>query len=153
MRKTLDLTKIHEQPKEKKQVINEEQDTSHLPRTAFTLQQADAAWKLYGSEVKESNFKAGLIVNSSILELNGEKIIINVENYIQQKQLLDFRDDVTIFIREKLNNFGITIDSAIKTSKETKQATLTSQQKFNMLSEKHPALKKLKDLLQLEINH
>lgn len=124
-----------------------------MPRTPFTLEQIESAWKLYGSEVKDRNFKAGLIVNSSTISLEGEKMIVNVENFVQQKQVAEFREEATLFLREQLNNHGIVIDALIKTSKETKQSSLTAQEKFNSLAEKHPALNKLKDIFQLEIIH
>jgi len=108
---------------------------------------------LYGAEVKETNFKANLIVNSSSLSLNGDKVIIAVDNYVQQKQLVDFREEATLFIREKLNNYGITLDAVIKQTEETKQQALTANEKYKLLAKKYPALEKLKEILQLEINH
>lgn len=78
---------------------------------------------------------------------------VNVENFVQQKQMVEFREEATLYLREKLNNHGIVLDAVIKKSEETKQSSLTAQEMFNSLAEKHPALKKLKDIFQLEIIH
>ena len=67
--------------------------------------------------------------------------------------MAEFREEATLFLREKLNNYGITLEAIIKKTEETKQQSLTANEKYKLLAEKYPALKKLKEILQLEINH
>lgn len=73
-----------------------------------------------------------------------------VENFVQQRQLVELRDEITIYLREKLNNYSIQIDSEIKKDKKNDKVSFTSQQKYEFLAKEYPSLAILKDLLQLE---
>lgn len=69
---------------------------------------------------------------------------------MQQKQLVDLREEITLYLRNKLNNFSITIDGEIKKSKSSDQRSFTSSEKFDLLAKENPALLQLRELLQLE---
>lgn len=95
-----------------------------------------------------------MITENSTLKIEpGHVVKVGVESYVQQTQLAEFKEEATLFIRKQLNNFSITINSEIKASTQTKNQTLTNQQKFDLLANANPALLKLKEQLFLEINH
>ncbi len=124
------------------------------PSNTFDLQQLKTAWTLYGAEAKgESAHNAKLIVNTAYLEISGNKVVINVENFVQQRQLVELRDEITLYLREKLNNYAIQIDSVLKKEIKGDKTAFTSQEKFILLSKENPALLQLKEILQLEAGH
>ena len=79
--------------------------------------------------------------------------MVLVDGPVQQKQIFSFREELTLFLRKHLNNFSITVDSALKESQSKERKAYTSVEKFKMMSELNPALLKLKELLHLEVGH
>lgn len=85
------------------------------------------------------------------MALNGSVIHLNVNNLIQHQTLISFKEELMEFLRAKLKNYSITLESSIKQQSEGKRM-YTSQEKFNHLVKKYPILEQLKADFGLEAN-
>jgi len=81
-----------------------------------------------------------------------DKLIeFTVDNKIQKKELEDRKLDIMPVVKEKLNNYHVLLDvKVVEQIKQTK--AYLPQEKFKKMAEKNPALKSLKDKLNLEID-
>lgn len=85
------------------------------------------------------------------LTMENNTIILPLNNTLLIAQLNDYKEDLMQYIRAKLNNFSITLETKIVKEEET-QMLYTSQQKFDHLIKEHPMLEELKKRLGLELD-
>ena len=71
-------------------------------------------------------------------------------NKLMEDQLKQAKPKLIKFIRESLNNYGITLNIVVNETIEKKFA-YTPQEKYNKLLEKNAFLKDLKDTFQLDL--
>jgi DNA polymerase-3 subunit gamma/tau len=74
-----------------------------------------------------------------------------VDNKIQKKEIDDRKLEIMTVIQEQLNNYHIVLDVLVNEQEAQSRAYLP-QEKFRKMAEKNPALKSLKDKLNLEID-
>lgn len=76
-------------------------------------------------------------------------IEIKLSNPLQEETLNAIKTEALVFLRDKLNNDAITINSVLNTE-ERKRRLYTTREKFDHLAEKHPLLLELKERLGLD---
>jgi DNA polymerase-3 subunit gamma/tau len=82
-------------------------------------------------------------------ELQDNKIIVQLLHPVQETMLNNLKSEITLFLREKLKNNSIIINSELAKI-EDKKIMYTARDKFDHLIEKNPILKELKDRLGLD---
>ena len=88
-------------------------------------------------------------MNQEIELDESDLITIQFVNDVQVNFFEGLRTDLTQFLRQKLKNNNINIESKVIQG-ESKQMLYTPKEKFNYLAEKYPDLKTLKDKLGLD---
>lgn len=70
-------------------------------------------------------------------------ILLKLDNLVQEDVLNSIKPDLLEFVRSKINNSGIQLESEI-TKDEAVKMMYTSNDKFRYLSEKYPLLVEMK---------
>jgi DNA polymerase-3 subunit gamma/tau len=76
---------------------------------------------------------------------------LTIDNVVQEKELSDRKLDILTFLRNNLNNYKLQLQLTLNKNPENTKP-FTPQEKFKKMAEKNPAIKKLKDKFDLEID-
>lgn len=127
-----------------------EEDISNKPANNFSQDELAKTWKEMAEGYKlDKNFYLTITRNEPVLKDNFE-FELTVDNKIQQKEVEDRKMQILPLIKEKLNNFRIQLNVVV-TEQINEPKAYTDQDKYKKMVEKNPALKTLKDKLNLEI--
>jgi len=141
-----------DQKKEKLQQKTTVENFDNHPKTPFTQEQLKEAWKKYYfklQELGEKNIASIIIADEPQLRQNFE-IVLTLPNTLMKNQLERGKPALIGFLREKLNNYGLSVTIEVNEKVEKKFA-YTPQEKYNKLKEKNPLLEKLKNTFGLDI--
>ena len=139
------------QQKKKIEVEETEEDLSKKSADSFSQEMLNSSWlELAESFASDKNFHFTL--KKQHPEIKEHNVIhFTVDNKIQKKEIDDRKMDFLPILREKLNNYQVQLEvEVIEQVKNTK--AYTPQDKFKKMVEKNPALKVMKDQLNLEID-
>ncbi len=89
------------------------------------------------------------IVDSDF-ELKGDTIELKLVNQTLMELFHELKQDIIDFLRKELRNGGVQLD-AILTAEIKEAKPRTEQEKYNLMVEKNPALKKFRDDLGLDL--
>ena len=147
---SLSLKSIH-QKKEQKHTLQEVNYDNH-PKDSFTEKELQKNWSDYQKLlVKKGEKSMASILAADLPSLQDNfNVQFMLPNKLMEDQLKLGKPKLIKFLRESLNNFGITIKVVVNETVEKKFA-YTPQEKYNKLKEKNPLLKKLKDTFQLDL--
>ncbi|MBT7424494.1 MAG: DNA polymerase III subunit gamma/tau [Flavobacterium sp.] len=147
---SLSLKSIH-QKKEHKHTLQEVNYDNH-PKDSFTEKELQKNWSDYQKLlVKKGEKSMASILAADLPSLQDNfNVQFMLPNKLMEDQLKLGKPKLIKFLRESLNNFGITIKVVVNETVEKKFA-YTPQEKYNKLKEKNPFLKKLKDTFQLDL--
>ena len=147
---SLSLKSIHQKKEEKKTVIEENFDNH--PKDLFTEEELQVFWQEYVSLLREKGENSmASIVATDIPKLEDNfKVSFTVPNKLMEDQFRKGRPKLLNFLREKANNYGITIHVKLNESVEKKFA-YTPLEKFNKMKEKNPLLEKLRQTFELDM--
>ncbi|WP_075344305.1 DNA polymerase III subunit gamma/tau [Tenacibaculum agarivorans] len=141
-----------QEKRDTKNVVEEEENFDNHPRTPFTQEQLQDAWKKYYFKLQglgEKNIASILLAGQPTLGKNFE-IVVSLPNTLMKNQLEKGKPNLLRFIREKVNNYGIKIRIDVNEVVEKKFA-YTPLEKYNKLKEKNPMIEKLKNTFGLDI--
>ncbi len=141
-----------QQKKETQVVEVEEENYDNHPRTPFTQEQLEDAWKKYYfklQELGEKNIASILLAGQPKKQQNFE-VIVTLPNTLMKNQLEKGKPALLKFIRERINNYGLAIHIKVSETVEKKFA-YTPQEKYAKLREKNPLLDKLKQTFGLDV--
>ena len=147
---SLSLKSIH-QKKEQKHTLQEVNYDNH-PKDSFTEKELQKNWSDYQKLlIKKGEKSMASILAADLPTLQDNfNVQFTLPNKLMEDQLKLGKPKLIKFLRESLNNFGITIKVVVNETVEKKFA-YTPQEKYNKLKEKNPFLKKLKDTFQLDL--
>ena len=139
------------QQKEVKKTVVEENFEQH-PKTTFTEEKLQELWKAYVGLLNTKGERSmASIVGTDIPTLGSDfKITFTVPNKLMEDQFKKGRPGLMKFLRENLNNYGISIAVQLNEAVEKKFA-YTPQEKYNKLKEKNPLLEKLRQAFELDL--
>ena len=125
-----------------------------MPKTPFGQEQINKFWKLFvQNHVDKGNRSLFTTLNSRLPELNPHfKLVFTIENNVQLNQIDGIKVDLVNYLRKHLNNYSISFETPIK-KLESKKHIYTDEEKYKALAEKYPLLEKLREKLDLDINH
>ena len=93
---------------------------------------------------------ASIVGTDKPLLLENFLVSFTLPNKLMQDQFLKGRTPITKFLREKLNNYGLSIETKVNETIEKKFA-YTPQEKFNRMKELNPLLDKLHRIFDLDL--
>lgn len=147
---------INQTKTETKKVATEANEAApdyERPATVFSQEILENTWNLYAKEIQQKgkiNLYSTLSFRKPLLKENFT-IEFTIENKVQQEVLEQERLDLLSFLRKQLNNYSINLKTMINTV-ESERKPYTTGDKFKRMAEKNPAINKLKQLFDLDID-
>ena len=147
---SLSLKSIHHQKDIKKTTTEINYDD--YPRKPFTESELQTAWKDFQKFLIKKGEKSIASILATDIPTLQENFYIQfiLPNKLMEDQLKQVKPKLIKFIRESLNNYGISLNIVVNETIEKKFA-YTPQEKYNKLLEKNAFLKDLKDTFQLDL--
>lgn len=144
------LKGFNQQNKVKKTVVQENFDNH--PRDVFSEEKLQMLWREYVNIlIKKGERSMASIIGTDIPKLGQQyKISFTVPNKLMEDQFKKGRSKLLNFLREKLNNYGISITVILNEAVEKKFA-YTPDEKYKKLKEKNPLLEKLRQTFELDL--
>ncbi|WP_460940555.1 DNA polymerase III subunit gamma/tau, partial [Spirosoma humi] len=121
------------------------------PDKPFTLDELIDVWRAFSKIRQQQNDSATeqLVLNRDLI-LTGTVIQLTLDNTLQVGYLTDLKPELLGYLRAELQNSQIQLEHKV-TVQDTKKMIYSSQDKFNFLAEKNPALHELRKVLNLEV--
>jgi len=117
----------------------------------FTEDELGIAWRRFADSIPEQTRLTSFILSNKPNLLSEKTFEITVNNNSQEKEFNRLKPDIVVFLRNQLQNSSISMN--IKMVEETERTRGTSpEDRFRMMTEQNPALAKLRDGLNLEID-
>ena len=139
--------------KEKKEEEVVEETPVSGPVEDFSLEQLKKVWNDY-SERLQNNNDVGFFYNSFVnvpIELKDKtSVYFTLHSATEEKEWQNRKPDLLEFLRNKLQNFALTITWEVKVVEGTVKY-YTNRDKFVRMAEKNPTLLELKKRLNLEL--
>lgn len=135
------IFKPKEQVEEKKQTIE-----THESRP-LTDEEIRKAWSEYADLKKNQVAEFHLL--SRQVDINGPIVTVALANTVEEPLLQSITTDLLTYLRNRLKNPTIQIESVLKTE-QVKRIAYTAKEKFDLLAEKNPALRELRDRMGLD---
>jgi DNA polymerase-3 subunit gamma/tau len=147
---SLSLKSIHQKKEVKKSAVEENFDNH--PKDPFTEKQLQDLWIAYVTFLQEKGERSmASIVATDIPKLVANfKVSFTVPNKLMEEQFKKGRPKLLNFLRERLNNYGISILVKLNETVEKKFA-YTPLEKFNKMKEMNPLLEKLRQTFELDM--
>jgi DNA polymerase-3 subunit gamma/tau len=117
----------------------------------FDQEKLEKVWKYYTESIATQypNLFSILSTRSPVLKEN-QVIALQLDNRAQELTMKDRRGDLLDFLRDELQNTAIQMET-ILVENNTQTRAYSADEKFKAMAEKNPALKALKDKLELEL--
>jgi DNA polymerase-3 subunit gamma/tau len=116
-----------------------------------TFEEIQSAWKSY-SETQNNDPAYFNLLQTSELQLNEQTLEIVLASHVQERILLEKKTELMSFLRSKLSNSALQLKTIVNETK-AQDILYTPSEKFAKLSEKNPELKRLREVLDLEIQY
>jgi len=142
-------------PLGKKEGEEEEEDldapVAGKPQDDFDLENLEKVWLLFLEKAKAERQRVTLAtLSDKPLAVDGAKVILTLDNNIQEQSFNAIKRELLFFLREKLNNYALSISIKIVEGTQ-KLEPYSPQEKYQYLLEKNPLLDQLRTDLNLEI--
>ncbi|AKD54141.1 DNA polymerase III subunit gamma/tau [Spirosoma radiotolerans] len=123
------------------------------PDKPFTFDELIDVWRAFSKIRQQQNDSTTeqLVLNRDLV-LDGTVIHLTLDNTLQVGYLTDVKPDLMGYLRTELQNSQIQLEHKVMVQ-ETKKMIYSSQDKFNFLAEKNPALHELRKVLNLEVDY
>jgi DNA polymerase-3 subunit gamma/tau len=79
------------------------------------------------------------------------RIVITVDNKIQEGEVFNNRPEIVKFLRSKLSNTSVSIETVVSDKPVEERRPYTDTEKFEAIARNAPDIRKLKDQLNLDI--
>lgn len=130
-------------------------DYSDRPRTPFTLDQVKMIWKQYAFKMKEEGFDTiyYALTKRDPKIYNENEIHQDFDNQVQVDTIQAQVSDMLDFVREKLNNWSVSVHFDVSTQQEENTRLLTGKDKFEALAKKNANLHSFLKTFNLDIDY
>lgn len=123
------------------------------PDKPFTFEELQDMWQTFARLRRQQNdITSEQVVLNRELVLDGTTIHLTLDNTLQVDFLTELKPDLLGYLRRELQNSQIQIEHKVVVQ-EVKKMIYSSQDKFNYLAEKNPALLELRKVLNLEVDY
>ncbi len=146
----LSLKSIHK--KKEFKGTNEEENYDNHPRTPFTEEALKETWKKYYFTLQDLGERsmAAIIASDTPQLQESYAVAFTLPNDLMKAQLEKGKPKLLRFLREKLNNYGISIVIHVNET-VAKKFAYTPQEKYEKLKEKNPLIETLKNTFGLDV--
>jgi len=109
-------------------------------------------WSTFAEKMKnESRITIYTIMTASTPRLDGTVIEIDVENMVQMEQIKESKIDILNYLRVELRNFALDL-KAVQVEQTRSLKPYTSQEKYQAMAAKNPALETLRKTFNLGLS-
>ncbi|MCX6305902.1 MAG: DNA polymerase III subunit gamma/tau [Bacteroidetes bacterium] len=134
-------------------LANDEDLARYEITTPFTQTELILCWDEYADKLKnESPHLYSTLKNSRPVLQDNWNITFTLDNKVLEDELTLRKTDMMEFLRMQLNNFKIQLKTTIAESQQTLKP-YTDKEKFELMAGKNPALRTLREELDLEIEY
>lgn len=146
------LTKAEEKKEEEAQ--NLFASTDGLPQTEFTQEQLTILWDKYADALgAEGKYNLKSILNTAKPKLgNGFRLQLSVASVHAEEEVNRERQNLLEYLRKELNNYVLDLDVTVNIADTGTLRPYTPAQKFSFMAQKNPALEKLRQKLDLDVD-
>jgi hypothetical protein len=145
VKSTLNLNSILKAKEQPPTVITQIEEPVNVK--PITEEQVKEAWAEYARLRKDQVAEFHLL--SREVDLNGSVVTVALANTVEEPLLQSMMTDLVTYLRNRLSNPTIKVESVMK-EMDVKKMAYTNKEKFDLLAEKNPMLKELKDRLGLD---
>lgn len=125
-------------------------DELDLPKDPFTEEQLVKVWNVFVKELEATGkFNLASILSIDIPKVKGNAIQLEFPNSTNKVEVEREQYELLGYIRKELNNYDIHLDISIN-EEMVKQYAYTSEEQFEKLKEKNPAIDVLKKTFGLD---
>jgi len=142
---TLNLNSIFKAKEQPPTVITQIEEPVNVK--PLTEEQLREAWAEYARLRKDQVAEFHLL--SREVDLNGSIVTVALANSVEEPLLQSMMTDLVTYLRNRLSNPTIKVESVMK-EMDVKKMAYTNKEKFDLLAEKNPMLKELKERLGLD---
>jgi len=130
------------------------EDEIEIVSDYFTIEELLTAWNEFAEKIRTDKPRMYNTLKGHLPERKDDQNIdLILDNTIQQDEFQrDIRQDLLIYLKEKLNNELIILTSSVKTEKGKQPRLYTAQEKFDYMLRKNPDLGKLKQEFNLDLD-
>ncbi len=123
------------------------------PDKSFDYEELQEKWMWFAKNRLQQNDSATeqMVLNRALV-LDGTTIHLTLDNTLQVGYLTEVKPDLLGYLRTELQNSQIQLEHKV-TVQDTKKMIYSSQDKYNFLAEKNPALHELRKVLNLEVDY
>ncbi|MFP4556677.1 MAG: hypothetical protein ACLFNU_07385 [Bacteroidales bacterium] len=112
----------------------------------------NACQKFIDSYLSDKPRYASLLITYQPSVENGNDVIVGFDSQLQVDMFSEIKNDLLVFLKKKLDNNAISIETSIKAQEEQKNKLYTVEDKFKYLSDLNPELIRLKQQLNLDFD-
>lgn len=131
---------------------DQNQSTEGQPKSLFTQQELEAAWDTYANDLKakgKTSIGIALLSRRPVL-INSTVIEFTINNKSLEESINEDKMNFLGFLRKELDNYDIQLQLVMVTV-EDKTNLYTATDRYKHLAEKNPAINKLRQAFDLDI--
>ena len=113
----------------------------------LTDEQLREAWRDFANQRKNQVAEFHLL--SRTIDVQGPTVTVALANSIEEPLLQGILPDLLTYLRGRLSNSSFKVESVLR-KEDAKKIAYTNKEKFDLLAEKNPMLKELKERLGLD---
>jgi DNA polymerase-3 subunit gamma/tau len=113
----------------------------------LTDEQLRAAWSDY-AQLKKNQVAEFHLLNRTV-DVQGTTVTVALANSIEEPLLQTILPDLLTYLRSRLSNSSIKVETVLR-KEDVKKIAYTNKEKFDLLAEKNPMLRELKERLGLD---
>jgi len=140
--------------KKVEEVVNEEQKENFPDlKNSFDHETLIKFWSLFSDKAKSEGkiqLSTTLTMYVPVIKENYQ-IEISVHNPTQLELLVEEKEDLVNYLREKLSNYALNVHAVIDENREQGEEIFTNKEKYKKMAEKNPGLDDFRKQLGLEL--
>ncbi|WP_462317779.1 hypothetical protein [Marinilabilia sp.] len=119
---------------------------------AFSPEELQRVWNDYARTVEKTNPRLFSMLTAHSPRLKGSSVVVfPLRNETQEVELMKEKSSLFNKLKRELKNAKLQLEVEYIREERTQQKAFTSADKYKVLAEKNPALNKLKDALNLDL--
>ena len=122
------------------------------PREPFSLAELKATWQEFSKHLAAEGKQSLTATFDSIPKIkNNEHLVLHLHNDVQLVQINEVKPDLIEFLREKLQNWGITLEAIVEEVEDS--PSFLPRDQLKAMEEKNPTLAKMRQEFDLDIDY
>ena len=124
-----------------------------MPQETFSDEQFTAAWKEFAQRKLDADQRSlYATLTTHMPTCDDGAIVLKLTNSVQEMEIDNLRGELMEFLRNKLNNGGLSLKTVLIKDDSTKLKFYTDKDKFDAMKEENPALDYFRKRLNLDLD-